>query len=89
MIYVFGSHPVQDFATWKPIFDSDQPRAKAAGIILQKLFRGSENPNEVSMLFTVPSKEAFEQFIQEPTLGERMQQAGVLAPPVFEFYEEV
>ncbi len=88
MIYVFGNHPVQDFDTWKPVFDSDQPRAKAADIHLVKLFRSLENPNHVSMLFTVPSKEAFVAFINNPALPELMQKAGVLAPPVFEFFTE-
>lgn len=88
MTYVFGNHPVQDFDAWKPVFDSDQARANAAGIHLVKLFRSLENPNSVSMLFTIPSKEAFQAFIHDPVLPELMKNAGVLAPPTFEFFTE-
>ena len=88
MIYVFGNHPVQDFGTWKPFFDSDQPRAKAAGIHLVKLFRSLENPNDVSLLFTAPSKEVFLDFFNNPVLPELKKSAGVLAPPTVQFLTE-
>lgn len=89
MIYAFGSHPVQNFDTWKPVFDSDQPRAEAAGIHCVKLFRSIDNPNEVNFLFTAASMEAFDQFIHDPVLPELMKSAGVLAPPSFRFFNEV
>lgn len=89
MIYIFGSHPVQDFNTWKPVFDSDQARATAAGVQLQQLFQDLDNPNNISMLFSAPSKEVFDRFCADPTLGQLMQQAGVLAPPVFHLLHAV
>ena len=88
MIYAFGSHPVQDFDAWKPVFDSDQPRAEAAGIHCVKLFRSLDNPNEVNMLFSATSMEAFDAFVHNPILAGLMQKAGVLAPPTFRFFTE-
>lgn len=88
MIYIFGNHPVRDFETWKPIFESDQPRAAAAGIHLVKLLRSVANPNTVHLFFTAPSVEAFERFIHDPVLPELMKEAGVLAPPAFEYFTE-
>lgn len=88
MVYVFGTHPVQDFDAWKPVFDSDQARATAAGFQLVHLLRGVENPNLVRIVFAVPSKEAFQAFASDPILAQKMKEAGVLAPPVFEFFTE-
>lgn len=88
MIYAFVTHPVQDFDTWKPVFDSDQPRANAAGIHLVHLFRSLDNPNNVSMLFTAPSAEALDAFMHNPVLAELMKKAGVLAPPTVELFNE-
>lgn len=88
MIYGIASHPVQDFETWKPIFDSDMDRAHANGITFIKLLRSVENPNDVNIFFSVPSKEAFDAFANNPILAEKMQAAGVLAPPVFRFFTE-
>ena len=88
MIYVLLSHPVQDFDTWRPVFDSDQARAAAAGIRNVKLLRGLENPNEVSIFCSVPSKEALDSFVNDPTLPELMKKAGVLAPPTIQIFHE-
>lgn len=88
MIYAFGSHPVKDFDTWKVVFDSDQPRAEALGIHCIKLLRAVEDPNLVNFLFSAPNNETFDAFLHNPALGELMQQAGVLAPPTFQFFNE-
>ncbi|MFN8352971.1 MAG: hypothetical protein U0Y10_00870 [Spirosomataceae bacterium] len=47
-----------------------------------------EDPNLVNFLFSGPNQDAFDAFLHNPTLGELMQQAGVLAPPTFQFYTE-
>ncbi|MCC6462256.1 MAG: hypothetical protein IT260_17445 [Saprospiraceae bacterium] len=88
MIYILGNHPVRDFDTWKPYFDSDLARATAAGIHLIHLFRGLDDPNSVSILFSAPSKEAFLAFFNNPVLPELMQSAGVLAPPSIQYFTE-
>lgn len=88
MVYILGNHPVRDFDTWKPFFDSDLARAAAAGIHLVKLFRDLDDPNSVSILFSAPSKDVFLTFFDNPVLPELMQSAGVLAPPSIQFLME-
>ena len=88
MIYALVSHPVQDFAAWKPFFYSDQARVNAAGMRLVKLFRSVDNPNNVSILFSAPSQEVFDAVLHDPVLPELMKQAGVLAPPTFQLFNE-
>ena len=88
MIYAFVSHPVQDYDTWKPVFDSDSARAQAAGIRFIKLLRGLENSNEVSIFCSAPSREEFESFFHNPILPELMKDAGVLAAPRVEIFQE-
>lgn len=88
MIYGTAFHPVQDFDAWKPVFDTDLNRATAAGVTFIKILRSVEKPNDVTIFFSVPSKEAFDAFAHNPVLAEKMKAAGVLAPPVFTFYTE-
>ncbi len=87
MIHVLVSHPVQDYAAWKPVFDSSLPMTKAAGINILNVFRGADNLNEVSVFCSAPSAEAFHQFFSNPQLGELMHQGGVLAPPVVQIFQ--
>lgn len=87
MIYAIVSHPVQDYSAWKPVFDSDAARCEAAGVKILNLLRGDENPNLVTIVASAPSKEAFHGFFSDPILGQKMQQAGVLAPPSVDLYQ--
>lgn len=87
MVYVFGSHPVRDFKTWKPFFDQDEERRKKNGVHLVKLFQADGNPNEVYFLFSAPSKEQFMTLMAG--LGDIMEKSGVLAPPKPTFLVEV
>ena len=88
MIYVLVSHPVQNFETWKPVFDSDQPRVKNAGLTLHNIFRSAENPNDVSILFSAANKAVIETCMQDPALPILMEKSGVLAHPTVQFFNE-
>ncbi len=88
MIYAILSQTVEDFKTWKPVFESDQPRAAAAGIECVKLLRSLENPNEISVLFSAPSSDALHRFFSDPILPVLMKRAGVVSLPTLEIFGE-
>ncbi len=81
MPFVLIRHKVADFDNWKPIYDSDQERRESLNIKEVDLFRSDEDPNDVHMLFEIPSADAMEQMMSDPTMAEKMQAAGVLSQP--------
>ncbi|MCO5246306.1 MAG: antibiotic biosynthesis monooxygenase [Anaerolineae bacterium] len=89
MVHVIVRHTVDDFARWKPYFDSDAGTRQAAGSQGGMLLRGAGNPNEVVIFFRWDSLENVQEFIHAPALAEVMQQAGVVGMPDFTFLEKV
>jgi hypothetical protein len=81
MPFVFINHKVADFDSWKPVYDSDLERRESLNIQEVNLFRGVEDPNSVSILFEVPSVDTMDQMMADPTMAEKMQEAGVLEQP--------
>ncbi|MEZ4768959.1 MAG: hypothetical protein R2844_11105 [Caldilineales bacterium] len=89
MVHVIVRHTVEDFARWKPYFDSDTGTRKAAGSQGGMLLRGADNPNEVVIFFRWDSLENVQAFTHAPALAEIMQKAGVMGMPDFAFLEKV
>ena len=89
MSYLIVHHTVEDFAQWKPFFDSDTAARKAAGSQGGQVLRGTDNPNEVVIIFKWDSTENAHQFTQSPALREVMHQAGVIGRPDIYFLEVV
>ncbi len=89
MSYLIVHHTVEDFARWKPYFDSDAGVRKAAGSQGGQLLRSAGNPNDVTIVFRWDSLEHAQQFVQNPALAEIMHQAGVVGRPDIAFLEEV
>ncbi|MEK7730306.1 MAG: hypothetical protein AAB363_00460, partial [Planctomycetota bacterium] len=57
---------VADFAQWKKVFDSHAEAQRQAGLHLQRLWRGIDDPNEVFMLFEVTDIEKARSFVTSP-----------------------
>jgi len=56
MTFIVTRINVGDYATWKPMFDKDEPGARH-GAIGYRVLRGTENPNEVFILVEFASLE--------------------------------
>jgi hypothetical protein len=78
MTYLLCRNRVADFAHWKSIFSSHQPQHMEAGLILKKLWRSSENANNVFFLFEVTSMDKARAFIGSSQAAKVGQSAGVL-----------
>lgn len=89
MPYLLVRHSVQDYATWKPIFDEDGTVRQAAGSKGGRLFRNADAPNELIILFEMDDLEQARAFTQSEDLRNTMQRAGVTGPPDIVFLEEV
>jgi hypothetical protein len=62
---------VDDYESWKPMFDQDSPRARESAQEY-RLYRGLENPNEVFIQVQFASRE------DAATARERLLASGVL-----------
>ncbi|MBX0324531.1 hypothetical protein EGH21_15990 [Halomicroarcula sp. F13] len=89
MVYVLIRHEVADFDEWKPVFDEDDARREEAGQLSYRLFRTSEDPDELVAIFEMESMEGAREFIDSPELREKMETAGVVGDPEMTFLEEI
>ncbi|MGH3459402.1 hypothetical protein, partial [Aeromicrobium sp.] len=81
------NHDVEDYQTWKNVFDSFPP-AKG-GARFHRLNRNIENDNNITIVAGFDTAEAALQFRDNPELREAMGSAGVQGAPRFEIFEEV
>jgi hypothetical protein len=74
-------HKVQDFATWKPIYDSHASARSAAGLTNGRVFRSVDDPNEVTVLLDTADAKQANDFLASEDLKNAMQRAGVVGQP--------
>jgi heme-degrading monooxygenase HmoA len=89
MGYILIRHKVVDYAQWKPVFDEHGVTRKANGCKGGHLFRSSEDPHEVVILFEWDNMEKARQFVQSEDLRKAMKRAGVSDQPDMYFLDEV
>jgi len=75
------SHPVKDFDAWKPVFDADEARRQSAGLSTVGVFREASDGNQVLVVLEGNDSQAMRDMLADPSLGEAMKKAGVMAPP--------
>jgi hypothetical protein len=63
MVTVINTHEVNDFNTWKQLFDSGAENRAHAGINIRNVYRGTENPNKVTVISEVADAETARAFV--------------------------
>jgi hypothetical protein len=76
------SHEVADFAKWKSVFDTDEDARAAAGLKYVGMSTDADNPNMVSIMFATDDMDAANEMMKSEELKTKMQDAGVISPPV-------
>jgi hypothetical protein len=76
------THEVKDFATWKAGYDRDKEGRDKAGVTVQYLLRGAENPNVVTVVMEAADAAKARAFATNPALKDVMTKAGVISAPV-------
>lgn len=76
---------VQDYAAWRPVFDQAEPLRAQAGIKNPRLYRSADQPNDLLVIFDVPSKKEGAAWIQSPALREAWSKGGVVGTPIVGF----
>lgn len=89
MAQLIVRHKVEDYAKWKPYFDGDSANRKTAGSQGGRLFRNSQDPNELIVVFEWDNLGNARKFAGSDALREVMMKAGVADHPDIYFVEEV
>ena len=81
------NHDVEDYDSWKVVFDEFPP--STGGALFHRINRGVDNPNNITVVAGFESADAASAFASNPDLKDAMQRAGVTGAPRIEIYEEV
>ena len=89
MVYLVVHHEVADYPAWKTAFDSALDWRTRNGEHHCRIFRGVQNPNELTLMFEWESFEKAKAFISSDELKTRMKTAGVKTTPRVEYLTEM
>ena len=78
MVRMLCRNKVADFGKWKAILDSHKNAHQQAGLTLESLWRGLEDPNNVFFVFAVADLNRAKAFISAPDAAKTGRDAGVL-----------
>ena len=78
-------HTVQDYRKWRPVFEGDIGRQKAAGLVNPAVYRSADDNNVVLITWDIEDRQKAEEFVASPVLQAAMKQAGVVGTPEVSF----
>jgi hypothetical protein len=84
---VIVKHTVQDYATWKKVFDTDAVNRETVSTG-GRILRSADNANELTIILHVKHLGKAKEWAHDPKLKETMQGAGVTSVPDIRFYED-
>jgi quinol monooxygenase YgiN len=85
MITLVVHHMVRDYDTWKAVFDEHEGVRRSHGEIEHRVYRDIHNPQRVVVHNDFPSEDAARGFMEDPSLKEAMERAGVEGEPALTF----
>ena len=88
MAYILVKHNVAEYSNWRKIYDEHKPFRVKSGMINEMVFRNTNNPNEIFMLFKWNNILNAKIFAQSEDLKKAMEKAGVMSKPEIQFLEE-
>ncbi|MCJ7754700.1 MAG: antibiotic biosynthesis monooxygenase [Thermoanaerobaculales bacterium] len=88
MAHLMVHHRVEDFETWKKVFDEHADERTAAGCIGGELFQCSDDPNDVVIRLSWDTAENARAFTLSKTTREAMARGGVIGEPVLVLLNE-
>ena len=87
MTVVAINHSVEDYNTWKAVFDEMPP--STMGGLFHRINRSVDDPNNITVVAGFPSRDAATAFTTNPDLKEAMGRAGTIGAQRIEIFEEV
>jgi len=88
MAHLLVHHKVEDYNKFKTVFDSHASFRSEGGSLGGKIFRTTNDPNELFVLLEWNSLANAQKFAQSDSIKEAMKNAGVVGMPAIYFVEE-
>ena len=85
MVHVLITHQVKDFASWKVGYDAGKPMRTENGVISDRVFQDSSDPNRVTLLMECRDLGQAKAFLENEDLKAAMAAAGVINVPEASF----
>ncbi len=80
MAYYVVNHKVNDFGTWKKVYDEFESTREQYGIKEHYALQSEKDPNHV-MVVAEGELEAIQKFLNSEDLKSGMENAGISSPP--------
>ena len=88
MTTLFVRHTVSSYDHWRKVYDSVGPVQKKAGVIAEAVYRGTDNPNDITVTHEFASLAAAKAFASSEDLKQAMQSAGLVGAPTIWFADK-
>lgn len=82
---MFEEGYVKDFSKWKLVFDHYRIVRQMYGFLNEQIFRDSDNPNHITLVFDIRSKSEAIKWMTSDKLKSTLNEAGVIGFPKFFF----
>ncbi|KPK02778.1 MAG: cyclase [Anaerolineae bacterium SG8_19] len=89
MATTFVKHPVNDYASWKRVYDNLAQYRKEHGVTGASVHRDPKDPNMIIVTHQFGSLSDAQAFVNSEDLKGAMQEAGVSGPPEIWVTEDV
>ena len=80
-------HRVNDFDTFREVYDSVAPMQAAGGVTAESVHRMAGDPDNVLVIHEFDSMETARAFFANPELRDAMVRGGVKGEPRIEFFD--
>ena len=88
MAHMIIRHKVAEFGKWKQAYEDHRSTRQAAGLKDLHLWRNTDDPNDVTVLFEASDVAKARDFVSSSDLKEKMQTAGVQGMPDIVFLSD-
>jgi hypothetical protein len=86
---IIVEHKVRGFDAWKPVFDEHGEVRRRFDATGHTLYRDVDDPNQITVATSFPSREQGQAFAADPSLREAMERGGVIGEPRITWVEEM
>jgi quinol monooxygenase YgiN len=84
-VRMFVRHEAADYAVWRKGYDDFDAARRKLGVTAQAVYRGADDPNDITASHDFKSADAAKAFAASPELKAAMQKAGVTSAPTIWF----
>ena len=72
---------IADYGKWRPVFDKYKPVRDKTGATSQRVYRNTDDPNQVMVWWEAPDASKLAQFLHSDEARGYMKEAGVVGAP--------